>query len=128
MSNSNDSVTIDRLVEVFKVLGDKTRLKIVKLLSVKELKVGDVVQILGLAQSTVSQNLARLRSAKLVHERREGQVVYYSLNFENFWAFERSCKLFMESDLTSIEELKKEYSLLQMITGSVDGGGRKTGC
>lgn len=121
--------TMERLVEVFKVLGDTTRLKIVKLLSAKELKVGDIVQILGLAQSSVSQHLAKLRSAKLVNERREGQVVYYSLNFDNFWAFERSCKIFMESDLSSIEELKKECGLLQTIAGSVEvGGKRETGC
>lgn len=121
--------TMERLVEVFKVLGDTTRLKIVKLLSARELKVGDIVQILGLAQSSVSQHLAKLRSAKLVNERREGQVVYYSLNFDNFWAFERSCKIFMESDLSSIEELKKECGLLQTIAGSVEvGGKRETGC
>jgi ArsR family transcriptional regulator len=121
-------ITMERLVEIFKVLGDTTRLKIVKLISAKELKVGDIVQILGLAQSSVSQHLARLRSARLVNERREGQVVYYSLNQENFFAFEHSCKIFMESDLASIAELKKEYSLVQIIAGSKEVERRETGC
>ncbi|HZD59677.1 MAG TPA: metalloregulator ArsR/SmtB family transcription factor [Anaerolineae bacterium] len=118
-------VSIERLVEVFKVLGDTTRLKIVKLLSERELRVGEIVEILGLAQSSVSQHLARLRSAKLVNERREGQVVYYALNRENFWAFEKSCKLFMESELASIKAMEHEYQLLQTIVGDRKGDERK---
>lgn len=121
-------VGIERLVEVFKVLGDTTRLKIVKLLSEKELRVGEIVEILGLAQSSVSQHLARLRSAKLVHERREGQVVYYALNWDNFWDFEKSCKLFMESDLASIEAMRHECQLLQAIVGDKRGEETKKLC
>lgn len=118
-------ISIERLVEVFKVLGDTTRLKIVKLLSERELRVGEIVEILGLAQSSVSQHLARLRSAKLVNERREGQVVYYTLNWDNFLAFEQSCKRFMESELASVETMKHEYQLLQAIVGDRKGDERK---
>jgi len=114
-------IGIERLVEIFKVLGDTTRLKIVKLLSEQELRVGEIVEILGLAQSSVSQHLARLRSAKLVNERREGQVVYYALNWENFLTFEQSCKRFMESELASIEAMKHECQLLRAIVGDRKG-------
>ena len=121
-------VSIERLVEVFKVLGDTTRLKIVKLLSEQELRVGEIVEILGLAQSSVSQHLARLRSAKLVTERREGQVVYYALNWENFLAFEQSCKRFMESELGSIETMEHECRLLQAIVGDRKEGDKRKLC
>ncbi|MHB0976011.1 MAG: ArsR/SmtB family transcription factor [Candidatus Aquicultorales bacterium] len=113
---------MERLVEVFKVLGDTTRLKIVKLVAVRELKVGDIVDVLGLAQSSVSQHLAKLRSARLVNERRSKQNVYYSLNQENFHLFERTCKRFMESDLCSIDAMRRECSLLQRITLADEGG------
>jgi len=68
------------LAELFKVLADETRLKIVYLLSQEELCVCDIAAILGLTVSNVSHHLRVLRVAHLVKFRREGKQVYYSLD------------------------------------------------
>jgi DNA-binding transcriptional ArsR family regulator len=69
-----------RFSRFFKAFGDPTRLKILTLLAEKELAVADIVKGVGLAQPTISRHLAILRDADIVHDRREGQQVFYSLN------------------------------------------------
>jgi ArsR family transcriptional regulator, arsenate/arsenite/antimonite-responsive transcriptional repressor len=76
----------ETLSECFKALGDKTRLRILALLKVRELCVCELTALLGMSQPAVSQHMRRLRSAKLVKERRQGQWVYYSLN-PSAWPF-----------------------------------------
>ncbi|MFO7151863.1 MAG: metalloregulator ArsR/SmtB family transcription factor [Bacillota bacterium] len=70
----------NELAELFKVLADETRLKIVFLLTQDELCVCDIAAILGLTVSNVSHHLRVLRVAHLVKFRREGKQVYYSLD------------------------------------------------
>jgi DNA-binding transcriptional ArsR family regulator len=69
-----------RIAEVFKVLGDPTRLKILHALSLRELCVCDIAAVVGLGQSAVSHQLRLLRSARLVKYRKEGKLVWYSLD------------------------------------------------
>ncbi len=64
----------------FKAFGDPSRLKILELLSAKELTVNAIAQAAGLSQPTVSRHLAILRGADIVIDRRQGQQVYYTLN------------------------------------------------
>ena len=68
------------LAEIFKVLGDMTRVRILQALSVGELCVCDLALLLDLTQSAVSHQLRLLRAADLVRFRRQGKVVYYSLD------------------------------------------------
>ncbi len=75
---------MDRMADIFKALGDRTRLHIISLLSHKELCVCEITSILKITQSNASQHLAKLRSVDLVRERRNAQWVYYSLNPETF--------------------------------------------
>ncbi len=64
-----------------KAMADETRQKIMLLLCCEWLCVSDVVEKLGnVTQPTVSHHLGILRDADLVHTRREGKQVYYSLN------------------------------------------------
>lgn len=74
---------IDAMAEEFKVLGDKTRLRILALLQGRELCVCDLTEVLGISQPGVSQHMRRLRQVGFIHERREGQWIYYSLNIGN---------------------------------------------
>ena len=74
---------IEEMAEEFKVLGDKTRLRILSLLQGRELCVCDLTEVLGISQPGVSQHMRRLRQAGFVLERRGGQWIYYSLNREN---------------------------------------------
>lgn len=70
---------LDDLAEVFKVFGDKTRMKILYILHEKELCVCDIAQLLDMNQSAISHQLKVLKQAKLIKNRREGKQMYYSL-------------------------------------------------
>ena len=67
----------DALQKVFKTLADPTRLRILRLLEQQELIVGELMDILGMAQSRVSRHLAILREAGLLSDRRDGTFVTY---------------------------------------------------
>jgi DNA-binding transcriptional ArsR family regulator len=69
-----------RVAETFKVLGDPTRVKILRALSMRELCVCDVSTVVAMGQSAVSHQLRALRNARLVKYRREGKMVWYSLD------------------------------------------------
>ncbi len=68
------------LSELFKVLGDETRTKIVYLLSEKELCVCDMAEILEMTLPAISHHLRLLKTLRLVKYRRDGRMVYYSLD------------------------------------------------
>lgn len=65
--------------EIFRVLGDETRTRILYLLSIKELCVCDLADALGMTMPAVSHHLRLLRALRLVKHRPEGRHVYYSL-------------------------------------------------
>ena len=69
--------------ELFKVLGDSTRCKILFVLLVSEMCVCDLSQLLGMSISAVSHQLRILRQAQLVRYRREGKTVFYMLADEH---------------------------------------------
>lgn len=64
----------------FKALSEPIRLRISVLLTTGELCVCNLVDILGLPQSTISRHLAILKSNQIVNDRRNGKWIYYSLN------------------------------------------------
>lgn len=72
--------TLQALSELFKVLGDGTRLKILQTLMHGEMCVCDIAETIDMGQSAVSHQLRVLRQAKLVTFRKEGKVVWYSLH------------------------------------------------
>ena len=65
------------LSEVFKLLGDPTRLAILIACMDEEKAVGDIVEIVGASQSLVSHHLRLLRAARLVKPRRDGRQMFY---------------------------------------------------
>lgn len=71
------------LAELFKVFGDTTRVRILCALFESEMCVCDISILLGMSQSSISHQLRVLKSAKLVKNRKEGKVVYYSLDDEH---------------------------------------------
>ena len=72
-----------QVAQTFKLLGDATRVKILQVLSRRELCVCDVAAIVNMGQSAVSHQLRLLRSARLVKYRREGKLAWYSLDDEH---------------------------------------------
>lgn len=76
-----DSETALELAEVFKVLGDQTRIKILSLLAAEEeLCVCDIAEALEMGQSAISHQLRVLRTARLLKFRKEGKEALYSLD------------------------------------------------
>jgi DNA-binding transcriptional ArsR family regulator len=67
------------LAELFKALGDPTRVKILFSLMTRELCVCDLTAVIGISESAVSHQLRILRTLRLVKFRREGKILYYSL-------------------------------------------------
>jgi len=67
------------IFRALKVLGDPTRIRILRLLAKEELAVAELQEILAAGQSTVSSHLAQLRQAGLVEDRKAGKSVRYSL-------------------------------------------------
>ncbi len=75
--------TLHRLSETFRALGDPTRMKIIFALSLEELCVCDIAALLGTTKSAVSHQLRVLRNMRLVKYRKEGKMVYYSIDDEH---------------------------------------------
>lgn len=71
------------LAELFKVFGDSTRIKLICALSEAELCVYDLAASLNMTQSAISHQLRILKNAKLVKFRREGKMMFYSLDDEH---------------------------------------------
>ena len=71
------------LAELFKVFGDTTRVKIISALFEAELCVCDIAELLTMSPSAISHQLRVLRQARLVKHRKEGKVVFYSLDDEH---------------------------------------------
>jgi DNA-binding transcriptional ArsR family regulator len=75
--------TIFGMAETFKVLGDQTRLKIVLALSKQELCVLDIAAVVEMSESAVSHQLRLLKTLRLVKQRKDGKMTFYSLDDEH---------------------------------------------
>ncbi|CRH94686.1 ArsR/SmtB family transcription factor [Streptococcus gallinaceus] len=80
MSYQDDMQSLERTAQLFKVLGDQTRLKILYLLSKRgSLKVEDIIYELGMEQSAVSHQLSKLRKNHIVKGQKMGKYVVYQM-------------------------------------------------
>ncbi len=77
-SMADDEILSD-ISDLFRVLGDSTRVKILWALDKSELCVCDIASLIGMTKSAVSHQLRVLKDNNLVKSRREGKVIYYSL-------------------------------------------------
>jgi ubiquinone/menaquinone biosynthesis C-methylase UbiE len=98
-------------VRTLKALADPLRLRILASVAEQELTVGEVQEVVGSVQSSVSRNLAILRQAGFVQDRKEGTSVYFSLR-ENMT--EASQELFksLQVRLAEIPEVKQDQARL----------------
>ncbi len=70
----------EQLSMFFKIFGDHTRIKMIDLLSQKELCVSEIVDMLGMEQSAISHQLKVLRDHNLVRTKQVGKQIYYTLS------------------------------------------------
>lgn len=74
-----DDDQVGLIVEVFRMLADATRIRLLWSLIDEELSVTDLAERVGKPAPAVSQHLAKLRMARLVRTRRAGTTIFYSL-------------------------------------------------
>ena len=74
---------MNQLINLFKLLSDESRLRIIMMLYHQELCVCQLTGILDLSQPTISKNLSKLRDLNLVKDTRKEKFVFYSLNLDN---------------------------------------------
>ncbi|WP_373894019.1 ArsR/SmtB family transcription factor [Virgibacillus natechei] len=74
------AIEMDKAALILKLLGDKTRLTMVKILDKHDCCVCEFVEIFKASQPSISQHLRKLRDVGLVKEERRGQWIFYSIN------------------------------------------------
>ena len=75
-----DEYKIIDLSELFKIFGDSTRIKIINILIGEEQCVNEISDKINVSQSAVSHQLRILKASKLVKYRKEGNMIYYSID------------------------------------------------
>ena len=95
VNQENVDVVLEKLIsedeivdisEIFKILGDPTRMRIVAALRIKELCVGDIAALMEISLSGVSHQLRLLKKSRIVKTRRDGKMMYYSLDDDHIEA------------------------------------------
>lgn len=101
------------MAQIFKSLGDETRLRIMALLvQGEELCVCDIMAALKLPQSTVSRHLSYLRSSGLVRDRRQGVWMYYQVDRQNDKNMAKLYKVIAQM-LVGLDQVEEDRSHLQ---------------
>ena len=75
-----DNAVVQALADMFSILGDPTRVRIVDALAEGELCVHEIADQVGISESAVSHQLRLMRAQRIVRGRREGRCVYYTLD------------------------------------------------
>lgn len=75
-----ENMPIDRMADVFQVLSDKNRLKMVLMCLNCERTVSEIIELTGISQSLVSHNLRHLRDLRILRSRKDGKYQYYTVS------------------------------------------------
>lgn len=97
------------------VLGDPTRLRMLRLLEAQELSVGEVAKVLQMAQSSASRHLKTLAEAKWVSRRSEGPATFYRLVLDDLDATARGLWLVVRDRAASPAELAEDQERLAAV-------------
>jgi ArsR family transcriptional regulator, arsenate/arsenite/antimonite-responsive transcriptional repressor len=74
---------IKQLTQFLKILADESRIRILLLLKNNRLSVNEICSALNMNQPAVSKHLVKLRLLNIVHDERDGNFIYYSINENN---------------------------------------------
>ncbi|MEL7566560.1 MAG: metalloregulator ArsR/SmtB family transcription factor [Dehalobacterium sp.] len=99
-----------KIYKAFKALGEPTRLKIIKMLSIQGMCVCELSEVLDMLQPRVSQHLKILKDAELVVENKEGYFVCYTLNREELDQIWNDFSQFLDAKITNLPGYEKEIS------------------
>lgn len=96
-------------IDIFKALGDSNRMRILSMLSVRDLCVCEINEILNVSMSTISSHLKILRNAGLVSSKKDGRWIIYSLNKKDGRVIDiiAGCVDFISDSQEVIDDLEK---------------------
>ncbi|WP_449539610.1 ArsR/SmtB family transcription factor [Ferdinandcohnia sp. Marseille-Q9671] len=101
------TLEVEKAATVLKLLGDKTRLTMVKILDNHDCCVCEFVEIFKTSQPGISQHIRKLKDAGIVRETRRGQWIIYSLNKESeYYPFVQDLLEHLPSQDFRLEELE----------------------
>ncbi len=105
----NQIVEIENAANVLKLLGDKTRLIMVKIMSEHECCVCEFVDLFDMSQPAISQHIRKLKDTGLIKEARKGQWIFYSLNQSSpFYTYVETIIYDLPSQQYKLEELEAQ--------------------
>jgi len=107
-------MNLKTLRQILKACADDTRLRILSILSDKELTVKDICAALGVSQPNISKHLSRLRLLKVVKDKRTGNKVFYSLN-KSIDTFQGQIASFIVSRFYAVAIFKKDKEALRKL-------------
>ena len=104
---------MDLLVKIFKALGDRNRLRIVKMLQQRALCVCEITSVLQLATSTVSKHLSILRDAGIISDSKDGKWVEYNLKTNSNNIFNKALISMIKTWLNNDAQIKIDREKLK---------------
>lgn len=120
---------IQQTANVLKALGEPTRLKIIKFLSIRELCICELEAILDMSQPRVSQHVKVLKQVDLVRERKVAQKSYFSLNTVALnGVFIEPFKSFIQTSPEEIADLAGEIRRFGELDSNEEVQACKNGC
>ncbi|MFY4774141.1 ArsR/SmtB family transcription factor [Metabacillus sp. RGM 3146] len=109
MTNKNSTSNLDKASSIMKLLGDKTRLTMIKMLQKNECCVCEFTAVFQASQPAISQHVRKLKDAGLVKENRKGQWIFYSLNEESeAYEFIQSLLAYIPEQDQKIKDLENQ--------------------
>ena len=103
------------VLDITKALADGSRLRTLMALMGGELCVCQIIELLGLAPSTVSKHMAILRQARLVEARKEGRWIYYHLASRSGSKTVRNTLVWVRPNLAETSQIEKDAVKLKRI-------------
>ncbi|MCT4477710.1 metalloregulator ArsR/SmtB family transcription factor [Peribacillus frigoritolerans] len=103
---TNEALDMEVTANVLKLLGDKTHLTMVRIMSAHECCVCEFVDLFDMSQPAISQHLRKLKDSGIVNEERRGQWIFYSLNQKSsYYSFIQTVIKDLPSQAFKVEEL-----------------------
>ncbi|SFQ99326.1 ArsR/SmtB family transcription factor [Desulfoscipio geothermicus] len=113
-------MNLNNYVKIFKALGEPTRLKILKLLSIRPMYVCELESVLHMSQPRISQHLRTMKEAGLVTEKKEAQRTFYSLQIEYLDECFNNLIAFFHADLADLPQFKEEHLRLKQLESDAE--------
>jgi len=106
---TESTIELEKAANILKLLGDKTRLTMIKIMDHHDCCVCEFVEIFETSQPAISQHVKKLKDVGLIKESRKGQWIIYSLNKESeFYPLVKDLLLHIPDQTFRLKELEAE--------------------